>query len=559
MKLFSLIKLKYDEFESAIRGYLSDALGRVGVSFSNSSVFGQIINVVSASVQNILSYIEDGITEQNKLTAQRRRSIYNLAAISGYNPSMGTATTGVLCISFKPNNLNSLNVILPNKTKLTCLQNGLTYNIILPQEAIILSPARDNSSKYITIVEGRFETQQFTVGGGQLYTQNVRFSGDADIDYLEVYVNGELWERRESLYDLDPEGLQYVAKTSLKTGFDLIFGDSQNGKALRDGDTIKVSYLLHSGEYGNLNPNEEIKFEFATDLKDISGASINGNNVFALNLFNRDNINCGTFSESISRVREMIGYNSRSLVLADPKNYKQFFNRFSFVGYNRTWSERGSLIINSLIIKNYKANLEEGKDYFNLHEDDFKLSKMQKDSIINSINKSGQQLAGTVINIFDPEIVKYAAYIYLKLKDTEYDADYIREKVRNLVGEFFMNIQSDIFIPKSDIVKLIKDNIDVVDGVDVYFISQLNEEAIMNKSYINKVYKYDLVDGTYKIHNEKIYVNPEENPNVGLDAHGNILLDNTDQFPALLGGWSFVSQPDQSTTHIDDPLFIIFE
>ena len=504
MKLFSLIQLRYDQFENAIRNALSKALGSENVPFSNSNIFGQLINVVSSATQNILSYIEDGITEQNKFTASRKRSLYNLAAISGYHPSLGTATSALVRVSFKPNNLKSLSVVLKNHTTIVCDQNGLTYNIILPQEAIVLSPNYDNISKYLSIVEGRFEEQSFIVNGGQLYTETILFNGDADLDYLEVYVNNEKWERMPSLYDMEPEAKQYSVRTSLDKGFDLIFGDTQNGKELKEGDVIRVSYLLHSGEYGNIDSSKPVSFEFSQNLTDISGEEIDGNEMFIIKLQAQENVNSGTFSEDINKVREMIGLNSRSLVLADAKNYKQFFNKFSFVGYNRTWSERGSLIINSLIIKNYKTNLQNGKDYFKLNESDFILSDTQKQSIINNITNSGQQLAGAVINIFDPEIAKYAMYIYIKLKSDSYDTDYISNQIRTLIGDFMSNEINDIFIPKSDITKLIKDNIEAVDGVDVYFLSQLNEQALMNHSYEEKTYQYNPSTGTYDIKVQKI-------------------------------------------------------
>lgn len=548
MKLFSLIQLKYNEFETAVRDYLSKTLSNLGAPTSNSSVFGQIINVVSSVTQNILSYIEDGITEQNKYTAQRKRSIYNLASISGYQPSTGTASTCLINIAFQPNNLQSLNVTIPNKTKFSCLQNGLTYNAILPQEVIVMSPQLSNISRYITLVEGRFETQSFISRGGQLYTQNVPFSGDTDMDYVEVYVNGERWEKVDSLYDMTPSGKQYVARVALKSGIDVIFGDDQNGQSLNEGDVIKVTYLIHSGEYGNIDPNREVKFEFSDNLTDVSGEEVDGNSVFSITLFKKDVINNGTFSESMDRVREMIGYNSRSLVLSDVKNYKQYFSRFSFVGYNRTWSEPGSLTINSLIIKNYKNSLSEGKDYFNLSESDFILSDVQKRSIVESISKSGQQLVGTTINIFDPVITKYAVYIYLKLKTTEYDTTYMTNQIRNLLGDFFSDIYNDRFIPKSDIMRLIRDNVEGVDGVDVYFLSEWNEKALINRSY--------------KMNNTTIYLYDGEDPGLGLDSHGNIYLDGVERFPVLMGGWSFISssagEPIQ-LTHISDPVTIVFE
>ena len=507
-------------------------------------------------------YIEDSLVEQNKYTAQRKKSIYGLAAVSGYNPSLGKAASCSIKVIFKPNSYQNLNVILPNKTKIYCSQNGLIYNIILPQEAVIMNIENKNSEKYINIVEGMFETQTFVVEGGQLYTKNIIFNNDIDIDYLEVKINDEIWERAESLYDMDPNGKQFVCKTSIKKGIDLVFGNDQYGKQLKEGDKLQVTYLMHSGELGNINQNESVDFIFQDNLQDISGNEVDGNQMFNIKLSEIDGVNSGTYSESIKQVKEMIGYNSRSLVLADPKNYKNIINKFSFCGYNRTWCEEGSLIINSIILKNYKLQLGTGLDYFSLKEQDFFLNNSQKESIINYIANSGQQLAGTVFKIFEPELCKYAAYVYIKPKTQQYDQQILSTKIRTLIGEFFSNIQSDIFIPKSDIIHLLKDNISEIDSVDIYFISQKNEEALDKNYYENKTYKYNPSTGLYDIKTEIVKIYDGEDPGLGLDAHGNIYLDNNDQFPVLMGGWTFTSSSNnietQKTT-INDPLIIIFE
>ena len=134
-------------------------------------------------------YIEDGLTEQNKFTVQRKKSIYSLAQLGGYNPSLGKAASCMVRMTVQPNNYNAYSIIVPNKTKLICSYNGLKYNIVLPQEAITFAISDDVSNKYLQVVEGSFETQSFMVYGGQLYTQTVLFNGDIDIDYLEVKVN----------------------------------------------------------------------------------------------------------------------------------------------------------------------------------------------------------------------------------------------------------------------------------------------------------------------------------------------------------------------------------
>lgn len=561
MKIIDLLQIRYTEFENQVKTYLSKTLKDYNENYGNNTVFGQLINVLGNTVQSVLLYIEDGLTEQNKYTAQRKKSIYSLAQLGGYNPSLGKAASCITKMTIQPNNYNSYSVIIPNKTKLICSYNGLNYNIILPQEAITFSLADDLSNKFIQVVEGTFETQVFMSSGGQLYSQNVLFNGDIDIDYLEVKINDEIWERVDSLYDMNPDGKQYTVKTSLNKGIDILFGNEQNGRALKLNDKITVTYLLHDGELGNIDTNDDIYFSFQDEIFDISGNSLNGNEVFIIKIADTNTVSGGTYSETTNKVKEMIGFNSRSLVLADPKNYKVFLNRFSFVGYNRTWSEEGSLIVNSIVLRNYKQMLETGSDYFNLKKSDLFLTEAQKTSIKNCIANSGQQLAGVTYKITDPEICKYAIYVYLKMKDMQYDKTSVEQAIRNKVGDFFTNLYNDIFIPKSDIISVIKSASDAIDGVDLYILGEKNENAITDKHYINKTYTFNPAIGKYDVKEEIVYVEEGENPCIGFDDYGNIYLDNNDQFPVLMGGWKFrSSKPGEAPqyTTISNPLNIIF-
>ena len=149
-------------------------------------------------------------------------------------------------------------------------------------------------------------------------------------------------------------------------------------------------------------------------------------------------------------------------------------------------------------------------------------------------------------------------YIYLKMKTLSYDKNYINSQVRKLIADFFSDIQSDIFIPKSDIVHLLKTNIQEIDGVDVYILSEMNETAMQTGSYINTKYTYDPSLNIYNKTTEKVDLYPGENPNIGLDNHGHIYLQSDEQFPVLMGGWDYLNKDGDEIT-ITDPLFIIYE
>lgn len=562
MKIFSTLDTQYNKFSNSVSAYLSNKLSAYGTKFGSNTIFGQILTVVGNAIQNIMLYIEDALVEQNKYTAQRKKSIYNLASLSGYTPFYGKAATVPIKLSFTPINAAEYNIIINNHEPLTCTQNGLQYNIILPQEAIILNIEKDNTTKYLSAVQGRFESQSFVSAGGQYYTIPFKFLGNIDTDYLYVKVNNEKWEYCSSLYNMTPDGQQYTFKASIDGGIDLIFGNNQYGRALKPNDFIEITYLIHDGENGNVNPELETYLVFENSLLDVNGESYDGNTIFNVTFSETDPVISGCNSESIESVRQMIGLNSRSLVLASADNYKTFLNKFGFCGYSRTWSDSNSMIVNSLIVKNFGSKIANGVDYFSLTENDFILNDTQKNAIYNFLEYSGNQMLGVKYKIFDPDICKYAMYVYVSLKSNKYDKAFVSNAIRQKIGEFFSNIKSDMFIPKSDIIHLLKTEVEGIDGVDVYILSEKNETAIITGIYSEDVYILNNITGQYIKKTENVKLYSGENPNIGLDNHGNIWLKSDTQFPVLMGGWKYRinnENNEESFVDITDPLIITIE
>lgn len=564
MKIFGLREIQFQGFFRQIQNYLTRALGQSNIN--KSSIFGQFMTVISSISHNIMLYIEDALTEQNKYTAQRKKSIFGLAAQSGYQPSYGKASGVWLRISHKANNESGLGVIIQDRQTLLCTQNGLYYSLILDTSAIVVRPDVERSNQYAYAVQGKFEQQRFISPGGMLYGVNFKFVGYLDPDYVEVYINDEKWTKYPSLYDIPAMGHGWYLQYNPVNGCDVMFGNDVHGQALQNGDVIVIKYLTHDGSAGNLDTSRNTQFLFSNSLRNINGESVEGNNILSVRFATRESVAAGSDSESIDQVRRMIGYQSRALVLADPNNYKAFISKYSFCGYNRTWSEPGSLVINSLIMRNYSALMSDGSDYFNLKETDFYLTDAQKSSIINAMVDSGMMMAGSTYNILDMTLVKYALFIYVKLKNASTDKEIVSTNIKKLVGGFFGDIQSDQYIPKSDIINLIKENVKEVDGVNCYFLSQRNEEAQQQRGYTRTTYTYNQTTGTYdkKEENVRLYfvTNDDgtmaiENPMLGLDAHGNIVVESDREFPVLMGGWQWVNKQNQEV--YAQPITITFE
>lgn len=557
MRLFNLKSVQFDQIISDAQNWLRETIGS-SKAINKSTVFGQLITVIAAIAQNIFLYIEDALVEQNKYTAQRKKSIYGLAAQSGYQPSYGKAAGVWVKFIPKSNNNRLTDVIVPNHSMMICSANGLYYNLVLERDAVVLKPNGGLADKYFYAVQGKFETQRFVSTGGRMYVQNIKFIGYIDTDHLEVRVNGELWKKEASLYDMAPNAKSYFLRYNPVDGLDIIFGTSTYGRPLHKGDTIIVSYLLHDGAVGNVDVQESSYFVFASKLTDTSSMELDANTIYDIKFASEDAVSAGSNSESLLQVKNMIGFNSRSMTLVDSNSYKAFLNRYSFVGYNRTWSEPGSMVINSMVMRNYRINMDKGSDYFNLTPEDFNLTNLQKSQIKNSLSVSGMQIAGTVYNLLDIELCKYALYVYVKLIDDESDHTIVSNKIRNAVGEFFGDVQSDNYVPKSDVINAILENVPEVDGVNCYFLSEKNETALQVGHYENKIRKYIPSKGTWEITKETVQIYPGENPMLGLDAHGNILIDDDYQFPVLMGGWDWVNKEGQEVSVVN-PLTIIFE
>ena len=291
MKIFSALQTQYTEFINQVSSYISKSLSKLNTSFGSNTIFGQIITVVGSAIQNIMLYIEDALNEQNKYTAQRNSSLWGLATLSGYMPSFGKASIVSLKLNYSPNNTGGYNIILNDNTTLVCTQNGLKYNIILPQESIILNPKKDNNEKYFSAVQGVFGQQEFVSTGGQYYTINLKFLGNLDTDFLTVKVNGEKWYHAASLYDMSPNAPQYTLKPGMNGGIDIIFGNIEHGCPLYANDVVTVDYLIHDGETGNMDPNIETYFVFENTMFDTNGDEYDGNDLFNITFADSDPIN----------------------------------------------------------------------------------------------------------------------------------------------------------------------------------------------------------------------------------------------------------------------------
>lgn len=559
MKLFNLTQTTFDNFDNSINGYLSKILSNLGIQYSDNQIFKVIFNGIKGVFQNIMVYIEDAFTEQNIETAVRKKSVFSLAKLSGYEPYYGTAATGILTASLISNtNLSKeiKKIYVDNHISIQNVYNNMNYILYLQTDRYVFDINNPLVNYEFRIVQGYLNTANYTAQGEELETIHININGMYDKNYIKVYVDNIEWQAVSNMYDMTQDGQEYVISGGFNNELDITFGNNIYGKIPEAGSNIKVEYIVHNGTEGNIINYNDAEFIFAQKGYDYNGNQINLNNYINLKLNNF--ISGGTNADTINDVRKMVGYNSRSNVLASIDNYTLFLKHFSFIGHFNIWTENNSNTLMISAISNKIKNITDISEYKDIKNSDLLLTEEQKSDVISVLKNSNNTFAGIQVKFIDPIIYKYAIVCYVKPEDNYYKSS-IETNIQNTVIKYFSQLNYNIsFIAKSDILKYIIDHVEHIKSINIEIVSEANEQAFYNGYY----YQYSNILNNSQLTYDKTRYNYETNLNLGLDNMGNISIDNNLYLILLHGDILYYSDKNSEISSDSairlDPVNVIF-
>lgn len=559
MRLFNLIETAYENFNNTINAYLKKTLEGFGIRYSNNQIFGALLTAINGVIQNAMFYIEDAFTEQNIYTATRKKSIYNLAKISGYKPYYGSAATGTVLVGMRLNYNSSSStkkIYIPNYTTLRSSSTGLQYVMLLPTDEYVIDISKPLISHEFKVVEGTMNISQYTAIGVNNESFSVSLNGMFDEQYVNVRVNGEEWTQTGCLYDMTTGSKEYVINAGYDSLFEISFGNGVFGRRLEEGDTVVVRWLQHNGERGNIAYSGDARFTFSSVLANSNGVAIDGDEYLVIQM--RSSISGGNEADSIADAKASIGYNSRSLVYTTTDNFKLFLRRFSFVGWNNVVCDSNTLTITCSCLRNLVPYLSNDvSEYYNLTPDEMVLSNTEKELLLTALDQSNKLFGGINVQFSDPLIRQYSAICYVKLSSDSVNRDDIKNKISLIFAQYFSGLsESTLFIPKSDLItNVINQYSDSISAFDFDFISEINESGFRNGYYIS--YKSQWVNGIYTNVPYQVQYTKDSTP--GLDDFGNISLTNEMEVVLFHGGFAYYpDKTDKSNSITIDTLQVYF-
>lgn len=525
-QFFKLNRITFQRLYEDTKAWFQSVYNLTTEQFTPASPWGQIIETVINIAQMIFYYIEDSITELNIHTASRRQSVMGLAALTGHSVTRAMSANGDIEMQYSGENVDMYGqvIIIPNYSKILCQNNNQRYVLSLNQDDIRINIGSNDRIR-VKIVQGNWENQTFTGNGEILQSFEVNLRGRREIDnkHVNVYVNGELFPKYESLYDIPYQKPGCLIRTGMTSGLDIFFGTGYHGKVPPTGSEIRVEYLLTTGIAGNVLSNfQNLEFRWEDSGYDITGKEIDLNTALNVNLVTP--LIFGTASEPLELTKLIAPRTSRSYVLANPENYSIFLqkmNYFSLVECFSTFDDdnlEDDNVIYIFAIPDILNRVRNNEDYFTIPQEQFIMTDLEKDAIYRLLQESGQMIVTTVVKVLDPVVTRYVLNISLIIYEG-YDIETIRERIIDRVSQYFLNNKRRDRVPKSDLIAIVE-SIDGVDSVDLYFVNEGNELNKLN--YL-----------------ERLAINPDEiePDDIGLDEHGNILIGKQ-EYPILRGGWS---------------------
>ena len=188
----------------------------------------------------------------------------------------------------------------------------------------------NNTIIYLPIIQGQWDSKQFTGTSeiNQTYQLELRNGKGIENNNIEVYVNGQQWEIKNSIYDLLTDELACVVHTSYNGGVDLKFGNGNFGKVPEIGELIEFRFLTSDGASGSLFRRALNEFSFIDSVIDRTGSYVDTNKLFDIEYYT--DINFGANAESVAFTKNMLPLVSNNYVIGTPQQYAYHIKKVCF-------------------------------------------------------------------------------------------------------------------------------------------------------------------------------------------------------------------------------------
>lgn len=313
MELPVVSALEFEQLRSSIKTFIQTKTDFKDYDFEGSNL-SMLVDILTYNTLYTSYNVNMASNELNLDTAVLRDNVVSIAKRLGYNP--GSYTSSKVSLDLTINNTQNYDsVSIQPGPILAANSNGKNYVFILRDRLEIDVRARSTINfNDIEVLEGSDFSITYTVDTSN---ENQKFyipNSFVDVSTIRAFVISdpstnieEEYERKTSIVDVNASSKIFFVEEVQDQKYEVIFGDDVFGRQLRNGEVIRLQYVISSGS----EANNIRTFDF---VGVISGKSNNLDNIIAIS-----NISYSIKSEFSDGGSEF--ENIRSIKYAAPRKY----------------------------------------------------------------------------------------------------------------------------------------------------------------------------------------------------------------------------------------------
>jgi len=262
MPLTQFSNLDFDQVKEQIKDYLRANSNFTDFDFEGSN-FSVLIDILAYNTY-ISSYNANMLANEVFIdSATLRENIVALARNIGYLPDSKKAAKATVSFFVDTTSLSTNPSTLTLREGLVAVSDqfgGSNFTFCIPKS--ITSNVVDGIAFFtdVEIYEGTFLRNTFTYNSSLTNQQFIITNTDVDTSTLNIDVKtSEFSNDREyakytlidNIADVDNNSLIYFLNEVADERYEILFGDGIFGKKLEDGNVIRASYIITSGEDAN--------------------------------------------------------------------------------------------------------------------------------------------------------------------------------------------------------------------------------------------------------------------------------------------------------------------
>lgn len=258
MELPVVSALEFDQVRSSIKNFIKNKTDFQDYNFEGSNL-SMLVDILSYNTLYTTYNLNMSVNELNLDTAVLRDNIVSIAKRLGYAPTSYTSSKVNLNLTI--NNLGGQYdyVRIDRGSVLSASYNSKNYRFLLRDKIEV--NARDKDSVSLTnielsegaefaityVVDETNEHQRFFVPNNFIDATSIRAFVITDpTNNVEVE-----YTRKETIVDIQPSDTVFFVEEVQDQKYEVIFGDDVIGRKVRNGEIIKIQYVITNGDAAN--------------------------------------------------------------------------------------------------------------------------------------------------------------------------------------------------------------------------------------------------------------------------------------------------------------------